>query len=46
MGIPVIWINRFDEERREGVPEPDFEAKDIMGMVKILSENGFFQIED
>ncbi len=46
MGIPVIWINRFDEERREGVPEPDFEAKDIVGMVEILSDNGFFQIED
>lgn len=46
MGIPVIWINRFDEERREGVPEPDFEAKDILEMVEILSDNGFFQIED
>jgi 2-haloalkanoic acid dehalogenase type II len=45
MGIPVIWINRFDEERREGVPEPDFEAKDILEMTEVLSDNGLFQIE-
>jgi FMN phosphatase YigB (HAD superfamily) len=42
MGIPVIWINRFDEERMEGVPEPDFEAKNIVEMAEILLENGFF----
>jgi 2-haloacid dehalogenase/putative hydrolase of the HAD superfamily len=46
MGIPVIWINRFDEERREGVPEPDFVAKDILEMAEILSDNGFFPIEE
>jgi 2-haloacid dehalogenase/putative hydrolase of the HAD superfamily len=46
MGIPVIWINRFKEELREGVPEPDFEAKDILQMAEILSDEGFFQIED
>jgi 2-haloalkanoic acid dehalogenase type II len=44
MGIPVIWINRFNEELREGVPEPDFEAKDITGMVEILAREGYFPV--
>ncbi|MCK4444668.1 MAG: HAD family hydrolase, partial [Thermoplasmata archaeon] len=42
MGIPVIWINRMNEELMDGVPEPDHEAKDILEMTDILRDQGYF----
>ncbi len=44
MGIPIIWINRMNEELMAGIPEPDHEARDILEMLDILSEEGYFQI--
>ncbi|MFQ5884310.1 MAG: HAD family hydrolase [Thermoplasmata archaeon] len=41
-GIPIIWINRFDEELKEGIPTPDFEVKDLHGMLEIISGEEFF----
>ena len=43
MAIPVIWINRIGEDIHEGVPEPDYEAKDILDMLGILSKEGLFE---
>ncbi len=43
MGIPVIWINRIGEDIHEDVPEPDYEAKDILDMLGILSQEGLFE---
>lgn len=43
MGIPVIWINRIGEDLNEGVPEPDYEARDILEMLEILSQESLFE---
>lgn len=43
MGMEIIWINRMGEELMEGVPEPDYEAKDILEMLEILSRERFFR---
>ncbi len=43
MGIPVIWINRTEEGLMDGIPEPDYEAKDILEMLDIMSREDLFQ---
>jgi 2-haloalkanoic acid dehalogenase type II len=42
--IPVIWINRYEEELLDGVPEPDFEVKDLHGMMEIISSESYFSV--
>lgn len=42
--IPVIWLNRYEEELQGGVPEPDFETRDLHGVVEIISSERFFSI--
>lgn len=43
--ISMIWINRFQEDLREGIPKPDHEVRDLYGMLEVFSEEEFFSIE-
>ncbi|MFQ6060951.1 MAG: HAD family hydrolase [Thermoplasmata archaeon] len=44
VGIPIIWINRYQEKLMNGIPKPDFEAKDLHEAIEIISREGYFFI--
>jgi 2-haloalkanoic acid dehalogenase type II len=35
-GLPVAWVNRDGRPRRPDVPPPDFEVRDLTGLLRIL----------
>lgn len=37
-GITTIWVNRNNEKLEKGIPKPDYEIKDLRGVLKILNE--------
>lgn len=45
MGIPIIWMNRFGEELKDGIPTPDYEVKDLHGMLEVISREGYSALE-
>jgi 2-haloacid dehalogenase len=36
LGISAVWVNRKGEKLREGIPEPEYEIKDLRGLPGIL----------
>lgn len=38
VGIPVVWVNRKKEKLQEGVPKPDYEVRDLTGLLEILGK--------
>ncbi|TET91439.1 MAG: HAD family hydrolase [Methanomassiliicoccales archaeon] len=43
-GIPVIWINRYEEELMDGIPTPDYEVQSLHGMLEIVSREEHFSL--
>ncbi len=43
-GIPIIWINRFGEELKDGIPTPDYEVKNLQEMLEVISREEHFSL--
>ena len=40
VGMRVAWLNRRGSSLKPGVPEPDFEIRDLRGLLEIMRGNG------
>ena len=39
-GLQVAWVNRDGRARRQGVPPPDVELRDLVGLLSLFREQG------